>query len=265
MQTFNSKVKENRIQAGKSAANAVITQMSNAGNEIDKRLSDTVKTVIIAALATGSINDFNNVTDGIFVNFEKDIKRIIYNKTRNVGEISKKYNEYTENTTYELEKFIANSDLSEKLHNTTANFKKQMKLYTAVALSAEKGPADVIKEYIMYKKTPYNSPLIISNKEKGINIQEPKGKGNYKSVYADLNRIMTFIVFSAYNFLNRFIWKKNKNIIGYSTYRNSSYPCEICDSLAGRVFPLTEIVIPAHGHCVCATYPIFSTDLPIYQ
>jgi hypothetical protein len=48
--------------------------------------------------------------------------------------------------------------------------------------------------------------------------------------------------------------------IGYGVQRNSNYDCPLCDSLTKVVHPLNSIVLPAHGHCVCSTFPIYEKD-----
>lgn len=48
---------------------------------------------------------------------------------------------------------------------------------------------------------------------------------------------------------------------GYVGFRNSSYPCPLCDSLCGTVRPLSQMVFPAHVHCVCGIYGVSFDDL----
>lgn len=48
---------------------------------------------------------------------------------------------------------------------------------------------------------------------------------------------------------------------GYIGFRNSSYPCPLCDSLCGTVRPLSQMVFPAHAHCVCGIYEVSLDNL----
>lgn len=51
-----------------------------------------------------------------------------------------------------------------------------------------------------------------------------------------------------------------KGMRGYVGFRNSTWPCELCDSLCGIVRPLTDLVFPAHVHCVCGIYEVSFSD-----
>lgn len=63
----------------------------------------------------------------------------------------------------------------------------------------------------------------------------------------------------AYNSSLMQMWGE-RGMRGYVGFRNSTWPCELCDSLCGTVRPLTDMVFPAHVHCVCGIYEVSFSD-----
>lgn len=63
----------------------------------------------------------------------------------------------------------------------------------------------------------------------------------------------------AYNNSLAQMWGE-RGMRGYVGFRNSTWPCELCDSLCGTVRPLTDMVFPAHVHCVCGIYEVSFDD-----
>ena len=262
MMTFNSKERDDRIQAGENAANAVIRQMSNAGNEIDSSLTDTVKAAIIAAFATGSIKKFESATKPVFKKLETNINNIISSKGKKIENIAKKYNDFQGAIPYNQNIPDKRDDnISEKISVCVLFLQKQIRDYTAAAMGGGKNAEYAINEYLQNKNKPYKGALIISNMEKGIKVEQPEGRGNYKSAYSEFRRMSMFFLYYTYTLTNRLLWTSKRNIVGYSVTRNSAYPCEICDSLLGKIFPLSDNAVPAHPHCVCSIYPVFDRDL----
>lgn len=47
---------------------------------------------------------------------------------------------------------------------------------------------------------------------------------------------------------------------GYVGFRTTLYNCPLCDSLCGIVRPLSDMVFPAHVHCVCGIIPVSFND-----
>lgn len=71
--------------------------------------------------------------------------------------------------------------------------------------------------------------------------------------------MILFDTMYAYNSSLVQMWGE-RGMRGYVGFRNSSYPCALCDSLCGIVRPLTDMVFPAHVHCVCGIYEVSFND-----
>lgn len=56
-------------------------------------------------------------------------------------------------------------------------------------------------------------------------------------------------------------WRGNTDIIGYVGFRQSDYPCDLCESNAGVFHPIGEMIYPLHIHCVCGVYYIKSGEV----
>lgn len=46
----------------------------------------------------------------------------------------------------------------------------------------------------------------------------------------------------------------------YGVRRMSDFPCNACDDVCSKTYPITEIVVPVHPRCVCQTFPVYSED-----
>lgn len=68
------------------------------------------------------------------------------------------------------------------------------------------------------------------------------------------------MVSEAYNY-GKILGYRRSGAVGYGVRRNSTYDCPLCDEICAAVHPFTEIVLPAHPHCCCSTFPVYGDDL----
>ena len=83
------------------------------------------------------------------------------------------------------------------------------------------------------------------------------GKGNQRNVLSALSEIERYAINEAFQY-GRILGYGKKGAIGYRTHRNSSFDCPYCDELTTHIWPLDEIVLPAHPRCVCYSTPVFA-------
>ena len=83
------------------------------------------------------------------------------------------------------------------------------------------------------------------------------GKGNQRNVLSALSEIERYAINEAFQY-GRILGYGKKGAIGYRTHRNSSFDCPYCDELTTHIWPLDEIVLPAHPRCVCYSIPVFA-------
>ena len=64
---------------------------------------------------------------------------------------------------------------------------------------------------------------------------------------------------TAFRFYNRNLreaWLLNNTISGWISIRNSSFPCQLCDSQAYVFHPISELFQAWHRRCVCLCIPV---------
>ena len=83
------------------------------------------------------------------------------------------------------------------------------------------------------------------------------GKGNQRNVLSALSEIERYAINEAFQY-GKILGYGKKGAIGYRTHRNSSFDCPYCDELTTHIWPLDEIVLPAHPRCVCYSTPVFA-------
>ena len=83
------------------------------------------------------------------------------------------------------------------------------------------------------------------------------GKGNQRNVLSALSEIERYAINEAFQY-GKILGYGKKGAIGYRTHRNSSFDCPYCDELTTYIWPLDEIVLPAHPRCVCYSTPVFA-------
>ena len=86
------------------------------------------------------------------------------------------------------------------------------------------------------------------------------GKGNQRDVLSALTEIERYAINEAFQYGSILRYGK-MGAIGYRTYRQSTYPCDYCDELTMHIWPLDEIVLPAHPRCVCRSEPVYADEM----
>lgn len=82
------------------------------------------------------------------------------------------------------------------------------------------------------------------------------GKGNYASAFSNMLRLDYDMSQRAYMRNEWLTFMLSKKVAGYLVYRNSSIPCEICDQYAGKVYPMSAMILPIHPRCICGAIPV---------
>ncbi|RHV92596.1 hypothetical protein DXA95_12385 [Odoribacter sp. OF09-27XD] len=155
----------------------------------------------------------------------------------------------------------------ERLNMYSNQIKMEIEAAIAGGLFKDMSGDQIVNQIMMYLNNPYLNPSIQEAIRKGsfaatrIKSQGiTYGTGRYISGFADLKRMGIMAISQGYNYANHRIWGNNKNIIGYYVFRNSSYPCAICDDGIG-FHKITENVLPWHPNCVCGAFPVYKDDI----
>ncbi len=136
----------------------------------------------------------------------------------------------------------------ERLNEYLHNFGREMELLVGAGLFlglAMRLTADSIKRNL---RKPWNNPELAD----GIAAPLSYGRGRTNSMTTALTDLTRFGVGEGWMYA-RHLKAAQKEAIGFFTFRNSSYPCDYCDSYAEVFHLMDEPRPPLHGHCVCGT------------
>lgn len=109
-------------------------------------------------------------------------------------------------------------------------------------------------------KDPYNNSVMTKASREGkyaMTIPH-RGQGIYAASYENIIRNVQNTINLSWGQVE-IEYGRSVNAVGYRTYRNSSYPCDICDEIASRPHRMSEgMLIPAHHRCLCGVEFLFN-------
>ena len=141
----------------------------------------------------------------------------------------------------------------------------EMESFIAVGLVAGLSQTKIWQSFMSALTHPYGDAAVMKAMVSGlydaVRLRRGElayGRGRYASAFSNLTRLSFDAQQRIYvqNTIAGFMG--NGKIAGIRPYRNSSIPCELCDSVAGRVFSVDSGVIPQHPRCVCGVDPIMA-------
>lgn len=270
---------DKRIKETRQYINDLLEEEAHADEDIKSRVRSHIRQIIVASLGykiSGksfrfSYNDeLEKTVNRIMAEFKDSVyditeKRVLRSKTlsedRNKSNIDDaiifgfvfgKLGKYT---------------FRERLNMYANQVKMEVEAAVAAGLFKDMTSDQILNQIMMYINSPYVNPAIQEAIRKGgfaaSRIQSQGityGTGRYISGFANLKRMEIMAMSQGYNYTNYRIWGKDKNIIGYYQFRNSSYPCEICDEAVG-FHKITELTLPVHPNCVCSAFPVYKDDI----
>lgn len=270
---------DKRIEETRKYINDLLDEEAHADEDIKSRLRSYIRQIIVTSLSIGvpgnlfrfsSNSDLEKTVDNIIAEFKDSVydvteRRVLRSKT--LSENRNKSN---------IDDAIILGFVFGKLGKYT--FKERLNMYAnqvkmeveaAVAAGIFKGMNEnqILNQIMMYINAPYLNPVIQEAIRKGgfaaSRIQSggiTYGHDRYISGFANLKRIELAALTQSYNYANHRSWRKDKNIIGFYRFRNSKYPCAICDDLVG-FHKITEAIYLPHPNCVCGEFPVYRDDV----
>lgn len=160
------------------------------------------------------------------------------------------------------------STITDRLDEYASNMKYMLEAYIAAGMAENASANEIANQYIMWMNNPYSSPMMRNAAKHRFDFVAPLilslgytlGSGRYISPVANTKRITTYSIAEGYNYAKLEIFRRDSRIIGYRTFRNSSFPCEVCDELTKTIHPLTDLVLPAHPACICGMYEVYANS-----
>lgn len=97
-------------------------------------------------------------------------------------------------------------------------------------------------------KHPYANPIL----KDGIAAPLSFGRGKSNSMYNAINTLARFGIGRGWMY-DRHLKAEMERAQGFMTFRNSTWPCDICDEYASYMHPMDDPIPPLHANCVCGT------------
>ena len=165
-----------------------------------------------------------------------------------------------------IKRKIGDEDIVQRLDKHCSTLRYFLEGWIAIGLVNEIKEYELTNTIFAYLDNPFASPLwqeafnagYLSNsiRSRGYSY----GKGNQRNVLSALTEIERYAINEAFQYGSVLKFGK-MGAIGYRTHRASSYPCDYCDELTMRVWPLDIMVLPAHPRCVCFSTPVYGDSL----
>ena len=242
----------------KSALNDMIDEYINTGLppktiSLDKNKKLDAKVMIIVAALRQNIKLYiqKKLSDDIY-SISSGATGIEYSNKDRVGSMTSFINEEIDGKT-----------ILDRVDIYTDNFKHEAEAFIVSGLASDKSSNEILSDYSKNASKPYNSQMIKdamnsnefearSIKSKGVSY----GNGISASSLIALTLVGQDTEFRFYNKKLRDAWLLNGNIQGWISVRNSSFPCQLCDSQAYILHPMNELFQAWHRRCVCLCVPI---------
>ena len=158
---------------------------------------------------------------------------------------------------------IDNKTFYDRINAYTDNFKYEAEAMAVAGLASGMSAKQIVSEYADNINNPYKSELlkdaIRSNEFEARNIKSKGvtyGQGISNSMAVALTLVAQDTIFRFYNKLLHDSWSNDNSIAGWISIRNSSYPCDLCDSQAYVFHPMSEFFMGYHRRCVCLCVPV---------
>lgn len=158
---------------------------------------------------------------------------------------------------------IEGKNTIDRISDYCENFMYEAEAFIVAGLASDLSKDEILTEWSKYANKPYNSEVIKeairSNEFEATNIKSKGvsyGSGISQSALLALTLVGQDTAFRFYNRNLRESWLLNNTISGWISIRNSSFPCQLCDSQAYVFHPISELFQAWHRRCVCLCIPV---------
>ncbi|MBD5302393.1 MAG: hypothetical protein HDS16_05295 [Bacteroides sp.] len=136
----------------------------------------------------------------------------------------------------------------ERLSDYCIKYRDELLLLVGAGLILGIGETALAKSIGSHLKQPYKNPDLVD----GIAAPLTYGRGRTNSMYTAIGALTKFGIGQAWMY-DRHLKAEMESAQGFITFRNSSYPCDICDEYASYSHPMDDPIPPLHNSCVCGT------------
>ncbi len=271
---------DNTISHYSSYLSDVIDVMSDVPIYLKRQLKSSLEDMVEVYRKTGI------PPKEIYIDRNKDLKRDVtaiifllnekiklYLQSILASDIYSISDEVTDSNTSDSDKVDAmnafiNEDIEgkntiDRLSDYCENFMYEAEAFIVAGLAYESSDDEIVNEWYANANKPYNSELIKeamrSNEFEATNIKSKGvtyGSGVSQAALLALALVGQDTAFRFYNRSLREAWLLNNTISGWISIRNSSFPCQLCDSQAYVFHTISELFQAWHRRCVCLCIPV---------
>ena len=276
---------DNAISHYRSYLSDVIDVMAGVPVYLKRQLKSSLEDMVEAYRKTGippkqiSINKDKELHDEITaIIFLLNEKIKLYLQAVLASDIYSISDEATDSNTRDSDKVDAmnafiNEDIEgkntiDRISDYCENFMYEAEAFIVAGIAFDLSDDEISAEWSKYANKPYNSELIKeamrSNEFEATNIKSKGvtyGSGISQAALLALTLVGQDTAFRFYNRNLREAWLLNNTISGWISIRNSSFPCQLCDSQAYVFHPMSELFQAWHRRCVCLCIPVTNNML----
>ena len=251
----------------------VIEEMARAKDDVERRLRQYITEIIRECMAfaylgktfTFDIQDLSDKVNAELIALSDAILDDIESRAKTAIKYAEEEDDEDAILLY-IRRKIGEEDLAQRLDKHCSTLRYFLEGWIAIGMVKNIREYELTNQILSHLDNPFASPLWQEAFDAGYlstAIQTrgySYGKGNQRDVLSALTEIERYAINEAYQY-GCILHYGKLGAIGYRTYRQSTYPCEYCDELTMHIWPLDEIVLPAHPRCVCGSRPVFADEI----
>lgn len=238
----------------------------NAADHVASILWKTAENIVKAARKYRPYYQSKTMSD--VARYEKEARRIAADAEKAIEKYVEAYSQAGGRVLRIDTKELVNSYLKQEVFGKTymqrngdylSDFAEDIVKLVKAGVSMRYDERRIINAVRSSYKDPYNRSLMTKAAKADNKAMEVphRGKGVYTASYENVIRNVQNTINLAWGH-TEIAYGEKIGAVGYRTYRNSSYPCDICDEIASVPHRMSEgMLIPAHHRCVCGVKFIF--------
>lgn len=248
----------------------VITEMSNAKSDVEKRLREYIPEIIRECMAfaylgktfTFDVSDLSDRVNQRLISLSDAILDDIESRAKWAIEYAEEEEDEDLILAY-IKRQIGQEDIVQRLDKHCSTLRYFLEGWIAIGMVNSIKEYALTNEILTYIDNPFASPLWQDAFTAGYLSDAIRsrgytyGKGNQRNILSALSDIEMYSINEAFQY-GRILRYTKSGAIGYIIHRGSTFDCPFCDSNCGFVIPLDDIRLPQHNRCCCWSEPVYS-------
>ena len=248
----------------------VIAEMAKAKTDVEKRLRIYIPEIIRECRAFSYLGKYftfdyeaelDDAVNARLIALSDAILEDIEERARRAVEYAEA-EEDEDAILFYIKRPIDGQDIIQRLDKHCSTLRYFLEGWIAIGMANKLQDYEITNQILSHIDNPFASPLWQEAFNAGYLSTAIRsqgytfGKGNQRNVLNALTEIERYAINEAFQY-GKILGYGKKGAIGYRTHRNSSFDCPYCDELTTHIWPLDEIVLPAHPRCVCYSTPVY--------